>query len=81
MSATAIDNKLWEVYSYMMHRVGVDAASRMMSPLNWYINTGRASGEFLRAFCSAKAFVMARVLAKGGSDDEIIQRLKAKLRG
>jgi len=78
MSYTTIDNQLWNVQKYMMNRIGCDAAYRAMSPLNWYVGTGRASVPFLRWLTEAKPFVIARLLMKGGSDEEIINRLKAK---
>lgn len=78
MSRTAIDNQIWAVTRYMMERIGVDAAQRAVSPLSWYIDTGRASIAFLHWFIDAKPFVVARILMKGGSDDSIIAALKAK---
>ncbi len=78
MSYTAIDNQLWNVKLYMMKKYGCDSASALFAPLEWYVTTDRASLPFLRWFISAKPFVVARVLAKGGSYDEAIARLKAK---
>ena len=78
---TKADYKLSEILSYLMKRYGVDAAYRLISPLEWYVNTGRASVEFLHRFYDAKPFVVARVLCAGGSDQEIVDHLKVKLRG
>ena len=44
----SIDEALWDIESYIMNREGVDASRRLMSPLNWYVETGRASTQFLR---------------------------------
>lgn len=79
MSYTAIDNKLWDVRKWLMNRYGVDASARMIDPLTWYIDTGRASVDFLRRLCEAKTFVVGRLLAKEGSIDETINRIKARI--
>lgn len=76
---TSIDDQLWNVKKALFSKVSVDEAGRIISPLSWYISTGRASIPFLKWFLSAKPFVVARLLMKGGSDDEIIARLKAKM--
>lgn len=74
-----IEDKIWEVKIWLMRKYGVDEAHRMSSPLEWYILTGRASGAFLKAFKEAKTFIIGRQLEKGGSYDEAIARIKAKL--
>lgn len=78
MNYTLINNQLWNIQKYMMNRIGCDAANRAMSPLNWYVGTGRATLPFLRWMTGEKPFVIARILMNGGSDEEIITRLKAK---
>ena len=78
MSYTAIDNQLWTIKLYLMKKHGCRAGEALFAPLEWYISTGRASADFLRWFVSAKAFVIGRLLAKGGSYDEAVARLKAK---
>lgn len=67
----------WKVQWYLMKRYGCDAADRMMDPLTWYIGTGRASLDFLRALLEAKPYMIGRQLAKEGSVDDAIQRIKA----
>lgn len=79
MSHTAIDNKLWDVKLYMMKKYGCDSANALFAPLEWYVTTDRASLDFLRWLLSAKTFVIARALAKGGSYDDAISRLMAKV--
>ena len=64
VNATTIDTGLWDIQRYGMQHYGVDEAARDISPLKWYINTGRASLEFTRK------------LHEGGSYDEAIQRIK-----
>lgn len=78
MSYTAIDNKLWDVKLYMMKHYGCDSANALYAPLEWYVTTDRASISFLRWFINAKTFVIARSLAKGGSYEDAISRLKDK---
>ena len=76
----AVDTHVWGVKSYLMRKYGCDAADRMISPLTWYISTGRASAGFLRAFMATKAYVIGRILANGGSDDEVILAIRRKLK-
>lgn len=74
----SIDEALWDIESYIMSREGVDAAYRLMSPLNWYVETGRASTQFLRWLVNVKPFIAARILMKGGTDQNVIDALKNK---
>jgi len=74
-----IDSSLWNITVYLMRKYGCDTAYREISPLSWYINTGRASTEFIRQLAKAKPFMIGRMLHKGGSDDEIIKRVKEYL--
>ena len=79
MSYTKIENCIWNIEYFLMKKYGCSAAEREVAPLKWYINTGRASVPFLINLLEAKPFVIARALHQGGSDDEIIRRVKAKL--
>lgn len=79
ISWTLIDQQLWAVKKYLMPRVGVDQAAQDVAPLNWYIGTGRASVDFLRAFVQAKPYMIGRKLHQGGSYDEAIRRVKKYL--
>ena len=75
MSYMAVDNALWAVEKYLMHKYGVDAARRDMDPLRWYIMTGRASADLEKRIASAKPFMLGRLLHQGGSYDEAIKRV------
>lgn len=75
LSTTTLDSLLWSIEREIMNRHGVDAASRAISPLVWYINTGRASSAFLRQLLKARPVLVARDLCKGGSDETIINRI------
>lgn len=79
ISCTSIDNMLFSIEKCLMRSYGCDAASRDISPLLWYINTGRASLPFLRALLASKPYMVARRLHKGGSDMEVINRIKSIL--
>ena len=59
-----------------MARYGVDQAEMDVAPLGWWIETGRASVDFLRAFVMAKPFMIGRKLHQGGSYQEAVQRIK-----
>lgn len=77
ISATLIDTMLWHIERELMYRWGVDAASREIAPLKRYVNTGRASLDFLHKLYSyGKPYMVARRLHLGGSDDEIIKRVQ-----
>ena len=56
-----------------------DQANRYLDPLSWYINTGRASTEFLRRLLATKPYLIARRLMKGGTYDEVLKRIFALL--
>ena len=76
MSKEKTENALWSIRKYLMHKHGCDMAEYDIQALEWYIDTGRASVDFLKAFHSAKPFMIGRLLHKGGSYDEIISRVK-----
>ena len=76
VSKNAIDDCVWKIQKILMEKYGCTAADREIAPLVWYINTGRASVPFLEKLIGAKSFMVARKLHMGGSDSEIIQRVK-----
>lgn len=57
-----------------------DQANRDIAPLMWYIDTGRASTEFLRKLLDTKPYLVARRLRKGGTYDEVVNRIFSLLR-
>lgn len=77
VNQTTIDDGIWKIRKCLMEKYGCTAADREISPLVWYVNTGRASTLFLEKLLNAKAFMIARKLHAGGSDAEIIDRVKA----
>lgn len=48
VSANNIDNAIYEIKSKMHKKHSIDESEKFISPLNYYINTGRASTDFLR---------------------------------
>ena len=76
ISLTGIDAYIWDVQRYIMDHKGVDASNRMIYPLKWYINTGRASNAFLRKLFEISPSRIARICMGTGSDDEIIGKIK-----
>lgn len=76
VTATSIDTLLWHIQRELMQRHGVDAASREIAPLRWYVQTGRASVDFIKALAHKSPCMVAQRLHKGGSDAEVIQRVK-----
>lgn len=76
---TKSDFYLMDLNSYLMKKYGVLEAERDISPLAWYINTGRAPTEFLKALYKAKIFMIARKLHAGGSYQDAINRIKKYL--
>lgn len=79
LSATTIETMIWHIQREITTRWGVTAGYREISPLFRYINTGRASLDFLQRLNHAKPFMVARKLHQGGSDDEIIKRVQKYL--
>lgn len=73
------DTYIYKIEKYLMERYGVDAMYRMLDPLTWYINTGRASATFLQMLAQEKPFVISRILAKGGSHDDVIRKIRKKI--
>ena len=76
INATSIETGLWHIQREMLTRWGCDAAEREIAPLRWYINTGRASTAFLKTLFVANPVMVARKLHMGGSDEEIIKRIR-----
>lgn len=76
VTTTSIETLLWHIQRELMQRHGVDAATREIAPLKWYIDTGRATISFIKALSHKSPCMVARRLHAGGSDAEVIQRVK-----
>ena len=75
ISDTMIETTLWHIQRAIMNRYGFAQSERDISPLKWYINTGRASLDFLNKLIEAKPFMIGRKLHEGGSYEEAINRV------
>lgn len=73
------DAYIWAVEKYLMQKYGVDAMYRIIDPLTWYINTGRASVSFLQLLVQTKPFIIDRILAKGGSHDDVVRNIRKRI--
>ena len=76
INQTSIETCIWHIYRHLMIKYGSYEADYAIEPLKWYIRTGRASTDFLRALIKAKPFMVARKLYEGGSTDEVVARVK-----
>lgn len=76
ISNTAVEGRLWDIRLYLGRKYGYDETAQNIAPLSWYIGTGRASLDFLRAFMATKPFMIARKLRAGGTYEEVIRRIK-----
>lgn len=76
ISNIAVEGRLLDIRLYLDRKYGYDETAQDIAPLSWYIGTGRASLDFLRAFMVAKPFMVARKLHLGGSYEEVIRRIK-----
>lgn len=84
ISHLVIDKYLCDVQDKIMkkHGYSFDQSYNVLYPLSYYINTGRASSEFLHNVQFVKPFVMARLLVKKyehGTVDECIAAFKKKV--
>ncbi len=70
VNKNTIDETLCDITNRLQTRATVDEADRCVSPLYWYINTGRAPTDFLRLLVNAggrQRESIAERLAKPGS--------------
>ena len=67
---------LQEVFISAWKISGSEAAARSTDAIAWYVSTGRASGEFVRAMLKHRPSTIAKRCLAGGSDQEIIDRIK-----
>ena len=76
-----VEDYIFQVWQYIAKREGTMMADKLISPIAWYINTGRASTDFIRKLLETKYFVIARLLMKYGitADDTVIHEVKHKI--
>lgn len=83
MSRDKIENSIFELKMSIWHISDGRTAENISGDIAWYIQTGRASCDFIRAFCGLSKYRMntlARKLSTGGSTDEIIAATKKYLK-
>lgn len=78
-SVSSISEYTADLRLYIASKEDFSTADRMIYPLVWYINTGRACTDFLKALASTKFYSIYTVLRKEKSTDETIKLLKKKL--
>ena len=79
ISSDAIGRYLWAVKSPLTQYYGVCRGTMKMYPLEYYINSGRASADFLRKLLSADPKIISKILSYGGSDAEVMDRIKREI--
>lgn len=78
LSSTGIDSFLWDIRFALWKRHSESEMQRLVSPLVYWINTGRASTSNLKALLSMRICDIVKALELGGSDEEVISRLRNK---
>lgn len=76
---TKAERILLKIELKLMARYGVDESYRILDPLKWYINTGRASVDFIRRLGAEEPETIAHLLEQGGSVEDAVNRIKAHL--
>lgn len=67
---------LMRYHTLLMKKHGILEAERLMTPLSWYINTGRASMDFIRRLDDADPKRIITILEQNGSVEDIVSKLK-----
>lgn len=80
LSSNGIYSYMEDLKLYIAKKEGTQAAERMLTPLVYYINTGRACTPFIKALLSAGFNSIYTVLKKNKSISETIDLLKRKLK-
>ena len=83
MSREKIENALFNLKMAIWHISDGRTAENLSGDIAWYIQTGRASLDYIRAFCALSKYRMttlARKISAGGSTDEIIAISKKYLK-
>ena len=83
MSYEKIENTLFSLKMAVWHISDSRKAENLSGDIAWYIQTGRASCDYIRAFCGLSKYRMAtlaRKISAGGSTDDIIAISKKYLK-
>lgn len=68
----AVRMKLWE-------KCGTRLGDNLLYPLAYHIFTGRATLEFEKRLLATRPYLIARDLSSGGSDADIIRKIKKRI--
>ena len=81
LSYSGVDQFLYDVFAHAWKISGEERKAEVAcGAIKWYIATGRASSDFLRAMLSSDPRHIAKLSLQGGSDDEILARIKTYLK-
>ena len=83
MSREKIENTLFDLKMAVWHISDGRTAENLSGDIAWYIQTGRASCDYIRAFCALSKYrinTLAQKILAGGSTDEIITISKKYLK-
>lgn len=79
VSANNIDNAIYEIKSKMYKKYSVDESERFISPLIYYVNTGRASTDFLRILVNLterqKSTIANKLIKNHGNTENAINSI------
>lgn len=76
---TKSERILMTYHTSLMKRHGVLESERLMTPLAWYIRTGRASADYINRLDKADPKKVMAILEQEGSVEDILGRLKVLL--
>jgi hypothetical protein len=83
MGQDKIENTLFDLKMAIWHISDSRTAENLSSDLAWYIYTGRASCNYLRAFCGLSKYrinTLARKILECGCTDDVIAASKKYLK-
>lgn len=83
MSREKIENALFELKMSIWHISDSRTAENLSSDVAWYIYTGRASCDYIRAFCGLSKYrinALARKISVCGCTDDVIAASKKYLK-
>lgn len=82
---TKSDYYLRDVWEYIIRKElwNITQTDNAVYPLKWYIDTGRASAEFLRRMYAIRPFLIGRLLVRASREhatvDETVTLIKNKI--
>ena len=81
VSASGIDAYLWDMRKAAWSLANdMCTGDKAVDAIEWYIRTGRAGTDFLRAMFQHRPSTIAKRCLAGGSDDDIILGIKSYLK-